>query len=164
MTPRRSIWANYNEVTGLCECVSVIGPLLGGGHSLLQGRHGFSADNLVSARVVLADGNVVTTSEHENSDLFWALQGAGHNFGIVSSFEVNVYDASIPWKMFVAGFTQGSLERFFNTWNDLEAKYANPGLLVAGGFIGWNADLDPDSVSLFAPAAINRTNESAASA
>lgn len=64
-------------VSGLCECTSIIGPLMGGGHSALQGFHGFVSDNILSARVILADGSAVTASDEDNCDLFWALRGAG---------------------------------------------------------------------------------------
>ncbi|RCI10353.1 hypothetical protein L249_4378 [Ophiocordyceps polyrhachis-furcata BCC 54312] len=91
-------------------CVSAIGPLLGGGHSLLQARHGFAADNLVSARVVLADGSVVTASAKEEADLFWGIRGAGHNFGIVTSFDVKAYDAQGRWAITRLVFTHDKLE------------------------------------------------------
>ena len=50
-----------------------------------MGERGFAVDNVVSLRVVTADGNIVTASSTQNSDLFWALRGAGPNFGIVTS-------------------------------------------------------------------------------
>jgi FAD/FMN-containing dehydrogenase len=69
-----------------------MGPLLGGGHGFLQGRYGLVVDNVVSARVVLANSTVVTVSGEENGELFWALRGAGHNFGIVTEVRSRVYD------------------------------------------------------------------------
>jgi hypothetical protein len=56
-----------------------------------MGKHGLAADNLISAEVVTASGAVVTASESEHSDLFWALRGGGGNFGVVSSFEYRLY-------------------------------------------------------------------------
>src|SRR5699024_4586590 len=105
---------------GLCECVSAIGPLLGGGHSMIQWRYGFAADNLVSARVVLADGRAVDVAADKNSDLFWGLRGAGHNFGVVTSFVVKAYNAGEPWTLITLTFTQDKLESFLETWNTLE--------------------------------------------
>ena len=42
-------------------------------------------DNLLSARLVTAEGNLIDVSADSNSDLFWGIRGAGHNFGIVTS-------------------------------------------------------------------------------
>ncbi|KAK1755056.1 hypothetical protein QBC47DRAFT_301016 [Echria macrotheca] len=130
-------------VTGLCECVSVAGPLLGGGHSMLQENHGFAADNLISAELVLANGSVVLVSSSENTDLFWAIRGAGHNFGIVTSMELKVYDAQDNWTMLTFVFTHDKLESYFSTWNQLESEYENVvGLPVVNGLFARNPDVD----------------------
>ena len=135
-------------MTGLCECVSFAGPLLGGGHSALQGQHGFAADNLVSAQIVLANGSAATVSATQNSDLFWAVRGAGHNFGIVTSLEVKVYDASEDWTLVTFVFTQDKLEAYFDTWNALEAAHDDAGgLIVVNGFFTLNPDVDATNVS-----------------
>ncbi|KAM6510162.1 hypothetical protein FALCPG4_017788 [Fusarium falciforme] len=81
------------SVTGVCECTGLMGVALGGGHGTLQGHYGSLADQIVAARVVLANGKAVTASTKKNSDLFWALRGAGHNFGIVTEVIYKVYDA-----------------------------------------------------------------------
>ncbi|KAK0724875.1 hypothetical protein B0H67DRAFT_657667 [Lasiosphaeris hirsuta] len=129
-------------VTGLCECVSTIGPLLGGGHSIVQGRHGFAADNLASARLVLANGSAVTVSAESNPDLFWAIRGAGHNFGIVTSFKLNVHDVGDTWTMLTFIFAQDKLESFFSTWNQLEDEHGDVGRPVLLGFLGRNPAVD----------------------
>ncbi|KAK0611390.1 hypothetical protein B0T14DRAFT_540508 [Immersiella caudata] len=141
----KSLYAQGKKlaVTGLCGCVSVIGPLLGGGHSVAQGSYGFAADNLVSARVVLANSSVVVASATENADLFWALRGAGQNFGIVTSFDIKVHDASENWVMTVVTFTQDKLEAFFETWNELESEHKHTGMLVLSGLFFRNPELDP---------------------
>jgi hypothetical protein len=78
-------------VTGGCDCVGFISPILGGGHGWLQGRYGLLADNLVSARLILANGTAMTV-DSQTPDLFWALRGAGHNFGVVTSVHHRVHD------------------------------------------------------------------------
>ncbi|KUJ20849.1 FAD/FMN-dependent oxygenase/oxidase [Mollisia scopiformis] len=71
------------EVTvGSCPCTGVLGISLGAGIGRLQGKYGYLNDNLVSIRLLLANGTIITASEFQNKDIFWAVRGAGHNFGI----------------------------------------------------------------------------------
>ncbi|XXG96375.1 hypothetical protein Hte_002657 [Hypoxylon texense] len=78
--------------TGSCSCVGIVGATLGGGVGPYQGIHGLLLDALESVTVVTGSGEIVTASEAENSDLFWGLRGAGHNFGIVTSATYRVHD------------------------------------------------------------------------
>jgi FAD/FMN-containing dehydrogenase len=115
---------------------------------MLQGRHGFAADNLVSARLVLANGSAVTVSKWQNRDLFWALRGAGHNFGVVTSFDLKIFDVpKETWTMIMFTFTQDKLELFFDTWNHLEAANEQLGLLLLQGVVARNDSLDLEHVS-----------------
>src|SRR5690606_18578900 len=59
----------------------------GGGIGYLARGLGLSCDNVISADVVTASGQLVTADEEQNADLFWALRGGGGNFGAVTSFE-----------------------------------------------------------------------------
>jgi fumiquinazoline A oxidase len=74
-----------NTAVGTAHCVGVLGATMGGGVSAGQGIMGLLADLLDSAQVVTANGSTVTASRVVNTDLFWALRGAGANFGIVTS-------------------------------------------------------------------------------
>jgi FAD/FMN-containing dehydrogenase len=70
--------------------------------------------------VVLASGKVVEASRTKNADLFWALQGAGHNFGILTSLEVKTYDIPSNWTVYSLVFATDKVEALFSLINELE--------------------------------------------
>jgi FAD/FMN-containing dehydrogenase len=76
---------------GVISTTGVGGLTLGGGLGYLMGKHGLSIDNLLSADIVTASGEVLRASEKDNPDLFWALRGGSGNFGVVTSFEFQVH-------------------------------------------------------------------------
>jgi FAD/FMN-containing dehydrogenase len=93
-------WAELNRETqvhglavtgGTVSTTGIAGLTLGGGLGWLMGQHGLAADNLLSAEVVTASGDVLTASGSEHPDLLWALRGGGGNFGVVSSFEFRLH-------------------------------------------------------------------------
>jgi len=93
-------WGEYNRETqvhglastgGVISTTGIAGLTLGGGLGWLLGKHGLAIDNLRSAQLVTAEGQVVTASNDEEPALFWAIRGGGGNFGVATSLEYTVH-------------------------------------------------------------------------
>ena len=77
---------------GRVSTTGVAGLTLGGGSGWAERKFGLACDSLRSVTLVTADGKTVQTSEDEHPDLFWALHGAGGNFGVATQFEFDLHD------------------------------------------------------------------------
>src|SRR5438445_409612 len=93
-------WAELNRETqlhglavtgGVVSTTGIAGLTLGGGLGWLMSKYGLALDNLVSAKLVTADGEVLHTSAEQHSDLFWGIRGGGGNFGVATSLEYRLY-------------------------------------------------------------------------
>jgi FAD/FMN-containing dehydrogenase len=76
---------------GSCATVGVAGYALGGGESSLTPKFGYGCDSVVGLEVVTADSKVLTANAREHPDLFWAMRGAGANFGIATAIEFQLH-------------------------------------------------------------------------
>jgi len=95
--------------------VGVGGLATAGGIGWLAREHGLTIDHMRAADLVLADGSRVHVSEREHPDLFWAVRGAGANFGIVTAFEFEVDEVGdVGFGQFVYDASDGAglLERW----------------------------------------------------
>jgi FAD/FMN-containing dehydrogenase len=93
-------WAEFNRETqlhglattgGVVSTTGIAGLTLGGGIGWLMGKYGLALDNLTSVELVTADGRVLRVSEDDHADLFWAVRGAGANFGVAASLEYRLH-------------------------------------------------------------------------
>ncbi|RYP36919.1 hypothetical protein DL767_003167 [Monosporascus sp. MG133] len=91
--------------TGNAVCVGLVGATIGGGIGVSTGLHGLTLDALKSVRVITAVGELVTASKETNPDLFWAIRGAGANFGIITSATYEIYDQTNDGNVILGSFT-----------------------------------------------------------
>jgi FAD/FMN-containing dehydrogenase len=105
------IWREFNRETavhglattgGAISTTGIAGYTLGGGLGWLMSNYGLASDNLLSAELVTASGEVLRPSADEHPDLFWALRGGGGNFGIVTSFEYRLHPLSTVYGGLIA--------------------------------------------------------------
>ncbi|WP_440765721.1 FAD-binding oxidoreductase [Natronorubrum sp. DTA7] len=77
---------------GFISETGLAGLTLGGGFGYLTRRFGWTVDNLLEVEIVTADGRVRRASRDEHEALFWAVRGAGHNFGVVTAFTYRLHE------------------------------------------------------------------------
>ncbi len=105
---------------GSCPLVGVTGYALAGGEGVLTPKFGFVCDNMTSAEIVTADARVLNASFAENQDLFWAIRGAGANFGVVTELELQLH----PVATVLSGHLRYPLDRAREVLGFLD-KYAS---------------------------------------
>jgi FAD/FMN-containing dehydrogenase len=104
---------------GLISTTGIAGFTLGGGIGWLMRAHGLTADNLLSADMVTADGELVHASADENQELFWGLRGGGGNFGVVTNFEYQLHPVGpviLGGVVFYRGERAEELLRFYREY------------------------------------------------
>lgn len=110
---------------GRTSTVGVAGFLTGGGNTFYTGRRGFACDNVLNYEVVLASGQIVNANATENPDLWKALKGGSANFGIVTRFDMQAFDAPLLWGGLVTyptSTTQQHIEAYVD-WTDNIENY-----------------------------------------
>ncbi|KAL8714690.1 MAG: hypothetical protein Q9225_006538 [Loekoesia sp. 1 TL-2023] len=110
-------------------CTGHIGPALGGGFGRYMGFFGLVLDNIIDMTVVLANGTVTHVSSTSNPDLYWAMKGAGHNFGIVTEANFEIYDHPAShwvYAEFTFADAEHQLEPLFEAMNNLSSNCSQP--------------------------------------
>lgn len=137
----------------MCECVGLTAVVLGGGHGILQGSYGVLSDQMISVRLVLANGTSITVSNTEHADLFWALQGAGHNYGIVTSLDYRIYDVDLAnkkdvwsYEMFTFTATEENVRSIYGQANSM--LDTQPEGLMMYGLVMTNPDVSKEPIIL----------------
>lgn len=125
------LWGEFDAATqehglhtpgGRVTTTGVGGFTTGGGYGWTSSKHGLTCDNLISAEVVTAAGDVVTASQDQNPELFWGIKGGGCNFGVVTHF---VYQLHELGPTVTAGLMLWPIDRapqVMRGWRDLAAE------------------------------------------
>ena len=124
-------WADVDRETqlyglatpgGVVSSTGVGGLTLHGGWGWLRRKYGYCVDNLLAVEIVTADGQVRTASETENPDLFWAVRGAGSNFGVVTAFTFRLHPVGPLVAMAAPFYALEDAERVLPAWRDFMAS------------------------------------------
>ncbi|KAF2667397.1 glucooligosaccharide oxidase [Microthyrium microscopicum] len=142
---------------GVCPDVGIGGHATIGGLGPSSRLWGAALDHILEVEVVLADGSIIRASEKQNSDIFWALKGAGGSFGIITEFVVRTEEAPDALVQYSFSFTTGSwssIAPVFKAWQkfvsdkSLTRKFASTanvtaaGLIITGTYFGTQAEYD----------------------
>ncbi|KAJ3580058.1 hypothetical protein NPX13_g507 [Xylaria arbuscula] len=137
--------AGFMIPSGTCGCAGYIGAGIGAGVGYLQGTLGLVIDSLVSVNLVIASGDCVEASETSNPDLFWAIRGAGANFGIITAvFKLTkkVNNGEVYYADLIYSPDQKSA--YFDLMESLNGNY--PSQLGFSTTIYWNAQTNQTNI------------------
>jgi FAD binding domain/Berberine and berberine like len=157
------VWGEFDRATqahglattgGTVSHTGIAGLTLGGGIGYLMGKHGAACDNLLSVDIVTADGEMLTASPEQNADLFWAVRGAGANFGVVTSFRYRLHPLgtvlagmllhprrrAAELVVFYREFLGGSPDELFTTIGFLNAPDGTPLVATLAVWTGAQAE------------------------
>jgi len=107
---------------GVVSTTGIAGLTLHGGVGHLRRKHGLSIDSLLSVDIVTSDGRLHRASATENEDLFWAVRGAGSNFGVVTSFEFQAHPVGPTVMVGAVFYPQEAAREVLPAWRDYMAS------------------------------------------
>jgi FAD/FMN-containing dehydrogenase len=106
---------------GRVTTTGVPGFTLGSGSGWLERKLGLAADNLISADIVTAEGEVVTATDDANAELLWGLRGGGGNFGVVTELEFQLHEVGPVVYGGLAAFDPAQSHDVVRMWRDISA-------------------------------------------
>lgn len=147
---------------GSCPSVGISGLTLGGGVGVLARGFGLTCDRLTAARIVTADGSILSCDHAQHPDLYWALRGGGGSFGVVTSLTYSLVPTpglalshgyvAWPWSSSTAAAVLSAWQHFATTapdrlWSTCHLvtqsdRNAAPTLAVASVYVGSASTLD----------------------
>lgn len=110
---------------GVVSTTGIAGLTLHGGYGHLRRKYGLSIDNLLSVQIVTAEGQVRTASPTEHADLFWAVRGAGSNFGVVTSFEFRAHPVGPMVQLCAPFYALEDGRKALRAWREFTATAAD---------------------------------------
>ncbi|MGH2614315.1 MAG: FAD-binding oxidoreductase [Thermomicrobiales bacterium] len=106
---------------GVVSSTGIGGLTIHGGYGHLRRKHGLSLDSLLAIEIVTADGQARRASETENSDLFWAVRGAGSNFGVITWFAFRLHPVGPVVQLCAPFYALEDGPRVIRAWRDFMA-------------------------------------------
>jgi hypothetical protein len=128
---------------GVVPTVGIAGLTLGGGWGHLHAKYGLAIDNIISADVVTAEGQLLTATASENQDLFWGVRGGSGNFGVVTSLEYRLHEVG-PVLGGAVFYPADKAKEVLHFWREFAASSPDDLVTQGGSFTL------PDGVAVFA--------------
>src|SRR5579863_4430212 len=128
---------------GVVPTVGIAGLTLGGGWGHLHAKYGLAIDNIISADVVTAEGQLLTATASENQDLFCGVRGGGGNFGVVTSLEYCLHEVGNVFGGAVF-YPAAKAKEVLHFWREFAASSPDELVTQGGSFTL------PDGVAVFA--------------
>ncbi|KFX99752.1 hypothetical protein V490_01673 [Pseudogymnoascus sp. VKM F-3557] len=142
---------------GICPQVGIGGHATIGGLGPSSRLWGSALDHIEEVEIVLADSTIRRCSAIQNSDIFWAVKGAGASFGVVTKFTVRTEPEpgeAVEFSYTYTGGSYASRAEIFKRWQSLVAdpgltrKFATKvliaeiGVIISGTYFGSQAEYD----------------------